>query len=92
MKLTLLLALAGCSSSRLYSSAATDQFEAQYACPSERQSIVAQPPPPEIAADPQRVELWRDGHHVYTIAGCGHTTTLTCTYKNDDDSSWIDCT
>jgi hypothetical protein len=38
----------------------------------------AQPPPAELAASPDRAELWTQHHRRYRISGCGHVAMVAC--------------
>lgn len=76
MKLGLCLLLAACAPA--YSTTATTTFAQTFSCPAERQTITREPPPSEIASDAERTKLWNRDHHIYDVAGCGHTTALEC--------------
>jgi hypothetical protein len=94
LKLCLLLcaiaSLSGCAGA---AGAAVDAASQTLTCPKEQ--IVAQQatdpppvePPPEIAASPERNELWQrtrrspKDHPVFVATGCGRTLRLVCAYQ-----------
>jgi hypothetical protein len=53
-------------------------------CPRERisvQEVPDAPPPPDIAADPQRLSMWQDrygGTTLYRLDGCGQSEVYRC--------------
>ena len=85
-----LLFLAACAPE--YSHTAATTFASTYACPLDRETVAAAPPPAEIAADPARVAVWREHHHVFTVSGCGHTQELECYVSGGEATNpWVDC-
>jgi hypothetical protein len=94
LKLCLLLftagSLCGCAGG---AGAAVDAASQTWTCPKEQ--IVAKPttdpppaePPPEIAANAERQELWQrtrlhpKDHPVFIATGCGHTQRFVCAYQ-----------
>lgn len=88
------LALSGCAHAPRGANAtaeATSQFARQAFCPAERVSaerVVPIPtPPPEIAADPARLTMWRewyedavlsDPRQTIAVSGCGAHATFWC--------------
>jgi len=98
--LLLALSQAGCGLSRhLLSSAVRNTFERQHSCPAERLTLKAIPvnghalvvvpqAPPDIAADPGRLAIWRAAAHEdiaeYTnltavrVTGCGFDERYLC--------------
>jgi hypothetical protein len=91
MRFALLVPMfAGCAPP--YSHTAATTFASAYSCPVERETIAATPPPAELAADPARVNVWREHHHAYTVTGCGHTQQLECYVSGGDATTpWVDC-
>jgi hypothetical protein len=103
--------LAGCAS---LEEGARDHFVRALACPAERVTVKARPdlrygdligaptasaPPAEVAADPERLALWKeqraraqaDGrananarYDVFEVSGCGHTAQLGCRHPEDE--------
>ena len=80
---------------------ARDQFGSRYTCPDERITTTLrkdlsavdlafrpEPPPRDVAADPGRLELWKekqargaeewDGKSVVQVRGCGHEVFFIC--------------
>jgi hypothetical protein len=82
--------LCGCAGA---AGAAADAASQTWTCPKEQ--IVVQPtkdspphePPPEIASNPERNELWQRSrrnpkdHPVFVATGCGHTLRWVCAYE-----------
>jgi hypothetical protein len=80
----------GCDSD--YLRQAHDQFVTEASCPGDRVTTVASPPtapapPPEIAADPARAQVWGQTQqdrtkdlHVVTARGCGTETAYECRF------------
>ena len=94
------LAATGCYSLQ---SGAKAQFVQDTACPADRVTVTpgapyARTPPPEVAADPERLRLWRQidaqkrAHDAFThfdVAGCGKTAKLECLHDTDNgDRPW----
>jgi hypothetical protein len=90
-------------------SAVRERFALDHSCPEERVSahersdvkpsdiLLAhdEQPPPEVAADPQRLAMWRDrnraqaerwddDHGVYEVQGCGAAGVYACGRNNHD--------
>lgn len=105
--LAALVALTGCAE-KLHDGA-IDIFSKTNICPADR--LVAkerkdiQPhtildvsvpaPPPEVAADPGRMQMWRDMHRVpdvdafarvFEVTGCGKTTKMACAHPRIDEA------
>jgi hypothetical protein len=66
----------------------------QWSCPKDRVSTVETPlpntPPPDVAADPERLALWQKNRsdpgtapHKYVVSGCGKRATADCTFDLD---------
>ena len=70
-------------------SRARDAFSQSHTCPSERVIVTDLPPPAppaDIAADPERLLLWRDQiarHRWYHVEGCGVAVDLDCWDERD---------
>jgi hypothetical protein len=104
----LVVPLAGCMS---LSEGASRFFSARYTCPAGRLSVVKRndlpprvlfgakpsPPPAEVAADPERMKLWRqnqadtlaaldDTGTTYEVDGCGRRELLICAHPLVPDS------
>jgi hypothetical protein len=88
MKLCLCLLLAACAPA--YSTTASTTFASTYSCPAERQTVTRQPPPADIASDPDRLEMWTKNNHTYDVTGCGHTAALEC-YNDPRNANVADC-
>jgi hypothetical protein len=88
-----LLACSGCSlQSRAVTAAST-----AWSCPEDRIQVApvdiplgaVQQPPPEIAADPARLAIWRKGRpdpsdlREFSASGCGKTGAIECRYAYD---------
>jgi hypothetical protein len=95
-------ALAGCAVSR--HDWARDKFAQDLACPPDRVSVVKRPdlrspprlpaPPPDVAADPDRLAYWNKLHaseveatqkaarntQVFEVTGCGQQRIMDCDY------------
>ncbi len=89
------LAIASCASE---TGAARDAFVHSVTCPADRVSVVLRsdikpkqaststPPPPDIAADPERLRLWHEQQdapaphscNAYEVTGCGQRLLLCC--------------
>jgi hypothetical protein len=90
----LVFACASCIPVETWEGSVSSTFATARACPADRQTVHREPPPPDIAADPQRRALWLEAHHVYKVEGCGEVAVVEC---NDLKGGlapppWIDCT
>jgi hypothetical protein len=69
--------------------AARDQFVGDATCPAERVTVVhapAQPAPPDVAADPSRLEVWKAEaakSPTYVARGCGQERRYLCLAHGD---------
>jgi hypothetical protein len=83
---------------------ARDEFAGHFTCPKERVEVRSRPdlnsydltwgraqPPPDVAADPQRLALWKEKQQdsrsrgsdpVFELRGCGHSVLYHCTRAN----------
>jgi TPR repeat protein len=94
--IALVAGMAGCTS---YSSAARAQFAASASCPSDKVTVTSRPgdpvppqnPPPEVAADPGKLAVWRRDDEerrqdaaatVYVAKGCGQERQYTCEHSD----------
>lgn len=103
-----LLCVAGCQS---LTEGAKETFSQENMCPLDRVEARERPeltsasvkppgppavPPPEIAADPARLKMWRDqraeaaarrdlGHHYAQARGCGKTVLYDCRGPTNED-------
>jgi len=85
------VALAACAPA--YSHTAATTFASATSCPVDRETVAHDPPPAEIAADPERAKVWNENHHVYTVTGCGTTQRFECYVSGGDAiAPWVDCT
>ena len=83
MRIVLLAAaLSACAPT--FSQEAASTFASEYSCPVDRQTIVRDHPPADIAADPERAKVWTDNHHTYTVTGCGATQRFACNVIGGD--------
>lgn len=108
--LLLLLLIAGCAS---LEDGARDHFVTALSCPADRVLVKARPdlgygdllpalaaskPPDEVAADPERLALWKEQqtsalatrranadatYDVFEVSGCGRTVRLGCRHPQD---------
>ncbi len=104
------LMLAGCAS---LADGARDHFVKALSCPADRVTVKARPdlgygdllpappaaaPPAEVAADPERLALWKEQqarakadrranadarYDVFEVSGCGRTARLGCRHPED---------
>jgi hypothetical protein len=78
--------LAGCAATGQYRSsqdAARAEFVKDASCPADRASVAhpASAPPPDVAADPDRLRIWKaeaEKSRVYSAQGCGQERTYRC--------------
>ena len=85
-----IVALAACAPA--YSHTAATTFAAANSCPLDRETIAHTPPPADIATDPDRVKVWNEHHHDYTVTGCGTTQQFECAVSGGDAiNPWVDC-
>jgi TPR repeat protein len=95
----------GCTS---YETAARTQFAQSSSCPVEKVTVTSRPgdpvppqnPPPEIAADPGKLAIWRRDDDqrrqdaaatIYVAKGCGQEKHYNCG-RNDRHAAQADCT
>lgn len=94
-------ALVGCAPTPVTAAAARSNFASTHSCPASRLDVTEEEdmsarelatkesaPPPEIAADPERREMYlaprtrsweREGDvHVFTVEGCDHRSLIAC--------------
>jgi len=90
MRFVLLVFVVACAPA--YSHTAATTFSSASSCPVDRETVAPDPPPAEIAADPERAKVWSENHHVYTVTGCGTTQRFEC-YVSGGDAMfpWVDC-
>jgi hypothetical protein len=118
MRASIPLLLLGAISCGHLSTGAQNQFRVDYTCPADRihvarrhdvpaSSFLQAPsaPPPEVAADPGRLEEWKreqyaarsdtdSQYSVYDVDGCGHQARYACRWvaDSDEDPSYPQCT
>ncbi len=89
MLLALVAPLVACTGYFSTASAVRAQFVRDATCPSSRVAVAhapANPPPPEVAADPGRLALWNDEAKKspdYVASGCGQERRYACSPYGD---------
>jgi hypothetical protein len=59
-------------------SAATDAFVADQSCPDTRVSTFPASPSADVAADPERLAVWKANNHEVIVRGCGEERCYDC--------------
>src|SRR5262245_42827573 len=83
----LLAGAVGCSAQRI----AVNQFSEEFSCPGNRITVSERPPqpPPDIAADPERLKLYKETHpREFLVRGCNTERKILVSTRRDprDDS------
>ena len=80
-------ALAACAPA--YNEAAWNSFSLAYACPIDRITYYDEPPPADIARDPERKAIWERTSHSYVVDGCGHEQHYVCNDASDSTGTTV---